>query len=55
MKRNAILITLAGILMTGAGSDIACEDTAGETKFLDYADCRYGLDAIVVVDLPEGA
>mgnify|MGYP001827828847 FL=1 len=55
MKRNAILITLAGILMTGAGTAIACEYKAGETKFQDYAECRYGKDAIVVVDLPEGS
>lgn len=55
MKRNAILIALTGILMTGTGTAIACEYKAGETRFQDYAECRYGKDAILVVDLPEGS
>jgi len=34
---------------------MACEYKSGETKFADYANCRYGEDAILVVDLPEGS
>ena len=43
------------LLSASAGSALACEFTAGETKFVDYATCRYGADAIQVIDLPEGA
>lgn len=55
MKRKAILIALAGFLAAGSGAAIACEYKAGETKFLDYAECRYGKDAILAVPLPEGS
>ena len=53
MNRKAILLTLVSVLTASAGSAFACEYKAGETKFLDYANCRYGADSIVVVDLPE--
>ena len=53
MKRKALIITLASVLTASAGSAFACDYKAGETKFLDYANCRYGADSIVVVDLPE--
>ena len=43
------------LLAAGAGSTWACDFTAGETKFVDYATCRYGADAIQVIDLPEGS
>lgn len=49
------LLLAAALLTIGSGSAIACEYKAGETKFVDYATCRYGSDAILVVDLPEGA
>jgi hypothetical protein len=55
VNRKAILLTLASVLAASVGSAIACEYKAGETKFLDYANCRYGADSIVVVDLPENA
>jgi hypothetical protein len=55
VNRKAILLTLASVLAASAGSAFACEYKAGETKFLDYANCRYGADSIVVVDLPEGS
>ncbi len=55
MIRKALIITLAGLLITGASAVIACDYKAGETKFVEYANCRYGEDGIVVVDLPEGS
>ena len=55
MKRKVITIALAGLLAASCGAAIACEYKAGETKFLDYAYCRYPKDAILVVDLPEGS
>jgi len=54
MNYKALLITSA-LLTAGMGTALACEYKAGETKFIDYAKCRYGEDAILVVDLPEGA
>ena len=39
MKHKAILIALAGFLAAGSGAAFACEYKAGETKFLDYAEC----------------
>lgn len=43
------------LVSAGAGNALACDFTAGETKFVDYATCRYGADAIQVVDLPAGS
>jgi len=54
MKFKALLITSA-LLTAGMGTALACEYKAGETQFIDYAKCRYGEDAVLVVDLPEGA
>ena len=45
---------LALCLLAGAGTALACDYTAGETRFVDYATCRYGEDSILVVSLPEG-
>ena len=53
MKRKALFIALAGFLAAGSGAAIACEYKAGETKFADYAQCRFGKEAILVLDLPE--
>ena len=53
MSRKVLIACLTGLLMTGTSAAIACEYKAGETKYADYAICRYGEDAIVVVDLPE--
>ena len=55
MKRKAMFLALAGFLSAFSGAAIACEYVPGETKFLDYAYCRYPKDAIQVVDLPEDA
>lgn len=52
MRNRALMITFAGLLMASTGA-VACEYKKGETKFADYAKCRYGQDTIVVVDLPE--
>jgi hypothetical protein len=55
MNRKISSIIFAILMMGGAGTALACEYKAGETKFLDYANCRYGEDSIVVVDLPDGS
>ncbi|HET6592792.1 MAG TPA: hypothetical protein VFG48_07740 [Xanthomonadales bacterium] len=54
MKRKALFI-VSTLLAAGMGTALACEYKAGETQFIDYAKCRYGDDAVLVVDLPEGA
>lgn len=54
MNRKALLTTAVCLLMAN-GSAMACEYKAGETKFLDYANCRYGEDSIEVISLPEGS
>ena len=55
MKRQFLFLALAGCLYAFSGVAIACEYVPGETKFLDYAYCRYPKDAIQVVDLPDDA
>ena len=55
MRRPAIPWFLFALAMTFAGHVLACEYKAGETKFADYANCRYGEDSVVVVDLPDGS
>jgi hypothetical protein len=54
---NATILTVAcaGLLTLCASTALACEYIAGETKFVDYAKCRYGDDAILVVSLPAGS
>ena len=53
MKLKPMILAFAGILSAHAGAAMACEYVAGETKFMEYANCRYRSDALVVVDLPE--
>ena len=55
MFKKALIFTLTGLLTTSASAVIACDYKSGETKFVEYANCRYGEDGIVVVDLPEGS
>ena len=55
MNRTAYKLLLASLLTAGSGVAMACEYKAGETEFVDYATCRYGEEAIVVVDLPQGS
>lgn len=54
MNTKALAVALA-LLAAGSNTVLACEYKAGETKFLDYANCRYGEDAVLVVMLPEQA
>ncbi len=53
MNRKALLISLASLLTVNISAAAACEYKAGETKYIDYANCRYGEDSIQVVKLPE--
>jgi len=55
MDRRVTNLLVGGLLMTVSGVALGCEYKAGETEFADYANCRYGEEAIVVVDLPEGS
>lgn len=55
MNRQLLSCTLAGLLATAAGAALACEYKPGENTFLDYANCRYGKDNILLVALPEGS
>lgn len=53
MNTKALTTTLTSLLILGTGSAFACEYKAGETKFLDYANCRYGEDSVQAVKLSE--
>lgn len=53
MKLKFQSLLFAGLVL--AGSTMACEYKPGETKFLDYAVCLYGSEAVVVADLPENS
>ena len=55
MNGKTMTVLLACLMTASVGSAFACEYKKGETKFADYAKCRYGDEAIVVVDLPEGS
>jgi len=55
MNRKTLTLTFVSLLMATTSTAIACEYKAGETKFVDYATCRYGEDNIQVVKLPEDA
>lgn len=53
---TAILRFAVAVLLLGfSGLLMACEYTEGKDKYVDYAICRYGEEAIIVVDLPEGS
>ncbi len=53
MNKKTLILTLASLLLTSTSAAIACEYIAGETKFLEYAQCRYGEDNIQTVTLAE--
>ena len=53
MKKAILLLALAVLLAAFSNVAIACEYKKGETKFMDYANCRYPSDALLVVPLPE--
>ena len=55
MSQKSILLIPVLLLVAGSGAAQVCEYKPGETKYLDYALCRYDEDSIQVVDLPEGA
>ncbi len=55
MKKIALSFVLVTLLTMGTSVAFACEYKASETKFAEYANCRYGADSILVVDLPEGS
>ena len=55
MNAKRLMTALVSLAALGAGTALACEYKAGETQFIDYANCRYGKDAVLVVDLPEGS
>jgi hypothetical protein len=53
MNRKLQQLILASLLIAPLSSAFACEYKAGETKFTDYANCRFGEDNIQVVMLPK--
>ena len=55
MKRKPLVLSLMTLLIANAGVALACEYKAGESKFAEYANCRYGEDSIQIVELPESA
>lgn len=55
MNNIALNFTIATLLTASAGAAIACEFKAGETKYLDYANCRYGAENLQVIELPENS
>ena len=56
MNKKSLLLLSASLLLAGTSTAMAaCEYKAGESKFVDYANCRYGEDSIEVVKMPEGS
>lgn len=55
MKKTILLLALALLLAAFSNLAVACEYKKGETEFLEYANCRYSSDALMVIDLPEGS
>ena len=55
MIRKSQLLIPVLLLVAGSGMAQVCEYKAGETKYLDYALCRYDADSIQVVQMPEGS
>ena len=53
MKRHNLALTFVSLLLLSTSVAIACEYKSGETKYLDYANCRYGEDSVQVIALPE--
>ena len=53
MSQTKLLLIPVLLLFAGTGMAQVCEYKPGETKYLDYALCRYDADSIQVVDLPE--
>ena len=53
MNSKALVLTFTSLLLASTSVWAACEFKQGETKFLDYANCRYGEDSIEVVSLSQ--
>jgi len=49
-----LTLILASLLALVGMNAVACEYIQGETKYADWARCKYGPDGVLVVDLPEG-
>jgi hypothetical protein len=55
MNRKTLLLIPVCLLLASTSAAQTCEYKPGETKFLDYALCRYAEDSIEVIQLPEGS
>lgn len=55
MNMKALTLIIAGLTVASMGTAFACEYKKGETKFADYANCRYGSESVLVIDLPDGS
>lgn len=55
MNRKTLLLISVCLLLANTSAAQVCEYKPGETKFLDYAYCRYAEDSIEVIQLPEGS
>lgn len=55
MSEKTLLLIPVLLLLASSAVAQTCEYKPGETKYLDYALCRYDTDSIQVVDLPEEA
>jgi len=53
MKMKLWIVTVSALI--SAGPALACDYKPGETKFLDYANCLYPTEEVVVAELPEGS
>ena len=53
MNRMTRIFAITSLLLMGVNTAVACEYKAGETKFADYANCRFGEDSVQVVQLSE--
>ena len=48
-----LALLLMGLLTVIGMTAEACEYTQGETKYADWAECKYGVEGVLVVDLPK--
>ena len=55
MNRKTLLLIPVCLLVASTSAAQTCEYKPGESKYLDYALCRYAEDSIEVIQLPEGS
>lgn len=55
MKLRNFTSALVLLLLADTSFAQSCEFKQGETRFADYANCRYGEDMVAVVDLPDSS